>query len=412
MWKLAWRNLRRNRVRTLITGSAIALSLALMLMSIGIADSMYQDMMRSAARTAGGDILVHAEGYWQSNDLTVQMHAPTAAAERLRRLPEVKAVIPRVRAAGLLSSARGNAGVQLLGIDKELEALLQSLDRFLVAGSFLQAEHRDPIVLGSGIVEDLGLELGDRVVLTATDAEGELTRALFRLSGVISTGSDLLDEAAAYTTLSTAQRALRMGQGIHQLGVVLEDDADGHVVAAAARSALTSDPQALEVLTWREAMPEMVGFIEMDARFGYLFDVILFVIVAFGIANTFLMMVLERIRELGLLAALGLTPRRTAQLILAETALLGIISIAIAQVLGFSAHLLLVKYGIDLAAFGGGGFDVSGVVLESTILRSHIVPMRWIGASLAVFLMVLLSSIYPAWRATRVDPVEAMRTYV
>ena len=411
MWWLGWRNLRRNRTRTLITASAIACSLALMCVSLGMGDAMYREMMRSAARTAGGDLLLHADGYWGSQDSALLLRRPAELLESLRAVPGVAEAIGRVHLTGLVSSPRGNAGVRLVGTDPRREQALQDLERFVVEGAFLEPGPRSPIVLGRGVVADLGLELGDRVVVTASDPQGELTRALFRLRGVIETGSALVDDVAAYTTIDAARRALGLGEELHQIGIVLESDREPEAARAGLRAALGLAGAPLELLSWREAMPELVGFIEMDARFNYLFSAVLFVVVGFGIANTFLMMVLERIRELGLLAALGLTPGRIARLIFSETLMLGTIASAIGLAIGYAGHRWLATHGIDLAALSGAELEVSGVMLESAVLRSHIVAQRWIAALGAVFAVVVLASIYPAWRATRVDPVEAMRTY-
>ncbi len=412
MLLLAWRNLRRNRIRTLTTGSAIALSLGLMLISLGMGDAMYGEMTRSAARTAGGDVLVHARGYWASGDPTHLIAQPQGALEAIRRVPGVVAAIPRVRVEGLVSSSRGNAGIQLIGSDTSDEVALQNIATFIAEGEFLTGTYKNPIVLGRGVADDLGLKLGDRVVVTASDPAGDLTRALFRLEGVTETGSEMADGAAAYTTLEAAKRAIDLGSAVHQIGVVLAPGvkpkgAKGRIAEAAGSA--VGEP--LEILCWREAMPELVSFIEMDARFNYVFSAVLFVVVGFGIANTFLMIVLERIRELGLLSALGLTPARIARLIFSETVILAIVAIAIGQLLGLAGHWWLSTHGIDLTSLSSADFEVSGIVLESAVLRSRIVPIRWVTGTAAVLAVVLLSSVYPAWRATRVDPVEAMRTY-
>ncbi|MAE69843.1 MAG: hypothetical protein CME06_05175, partial [Gemmatimonadetes bacterium] len=177
MLLLAWRNLRRNRIRTLITASAIALSLGLMLISLGMGDAMYGEMTRSAARTAGGDLLIHARGYWASGDPARLIEQPRGILESIREAPGVVAAIPRVRIEGLVSSSRGNAGIQLIGSDISEEIALQDVTAFLVEGEFLTGGRKSPIVLGRGVADDLGLEIGDRVVVTASDPAGDLVRA-------------------------------------------------------------------------------------------------------------------------------------------------------------------------------------------------------------------------------------------
>ena len=421
MWRLAWRNLWRNRTRTAITGSAIALSLALMLMSIAIGDSMHGEMMRGAVKTAGGHVLVHGDGYWETQATDRLIADPARVLEVVRGLPGVQTAIPRVRAMGLVSSSRGNSGVQLMGIVPEAEQELQNLAQYVHEGSFLgpdDAHGKPPIALGKGVVDDLGLELGDRVVITATDPSGEVTRALFRLGGIIETGSAMYDDSAACVRLADAQAALGLGDRVHQIGLVLDDHARRFAVRDAARASLGSSVApsggahtGLELLVWDEAIPEMVGFIEMDDRFNYLFSAIIFLVVAFGIANTFMMAVLERIRELGLLAALGLTPGRIAALLLSETTLLAGASIALGLVIASGLHAWLSTHGIDMADLSNADFEISGVIVEDMLIKSAVVPYKWATTVAAVFGTVVACAAYPAWRATRVDPVEAMRTY-
>ncbi|MCB9727073.1 MAG: ABC transporter permease [Deltaproteobacteria bacterium] len=411
MWRLAWRNLWRSRTRTLITGSAIALSLALQLISYGAADAMYRQMVSSAARTAGGHVLVHAKGYWerQTSDLVIPDAQPLL--ETIRQVPGVRVALPRVIVNGLISSSRDNAGVRLTGVDPEQERAVQDLSRYVTEGTFLGPEDPRPLVLGKRAAKDLGLKLGDRVVLTATDADGEMVRALFHLTGVLDTGSNALDSAAAWTTLDAARAAIGLDSGLTQIGVIADSDSARGAVRDRIREALGPRASDLELLTWDEAMPELVGFIEIDSSMNELFGFVIFLIVVFGIANTFLMAVMERIRELGLLAAIGLDPLRIAGLVLRETLLLALLAITVGLGLGYAGHSYLSIVGIDLAAFSQTDLEVSGVILEDMVIRSHLDPARWAIACVVVFALVLLSALYPAWRATRVDPVVAMRTY-
>jgi putative ABC transport system permease protein len=169
--------------------------------------------------------------------------------------------------------------------------------------------------------------------------------------------------------------------------------------------------EALEVLTWAEAMPEIIALIEMDSKMGQGMMFAIFIIVVFGIANTLLMAVMERIRELGLLSALGMTPRRIGALVVLETVLLALFSIGLAVAIALGAHLALQTYGIDMAAFSQSEVEMSGVIVENLVIHSTIVASKWLASIGAVFVLVVVAALYPAWRATRVNPTEAMRTY-
>ncbi len=412
MWRLAWRNLWRNRTRTAITGSAIALGLTMQLFSMGTADSMYIKMNTAAERAAGGNILVHGTGYWDSRQVDKLVDSAAATVDVIGGVDGVTRVIPRVIVTGLLSTARGNAGASITGMVPDAEKALDDKTRFITEGTFLDGDERAPIVLGRAIVDDLKIELGERVVVTATDPSGEITRLAFELVGIVETGSDLMDKGAAWTTLSALADQLGLTDQITQIGVMVEDGDRRATVRDAIVAALGDRAPSLEVMTWDEAMPEMVQFVEIDKQWSAIMGTFIFIVVAFGIANTFLMAVLERVRELGLLSALGLSPRRVAALVVAESVLLAFVSIGIGLGLGLLAHSLTAHYGIDFAAMSGGAeLDMNGVVMEDMIIYSVIDPARWVAACVAVMVLIVLSALYPAWRATRTEPATAMRTY-
>lgn len=414
MWRLAWRNLWRNWKRTAITASAISLSLALQFISYGTGDSTYEKLREAAARSAGGNVLIHADGYWESQSARTVLVGADPIVERVTKVPGVRAVIPRVIARGLISSARGNAGIQVTGIDPNREAALGDMAKYLVAGDFLPGKPSKlpPIVLTKGVYEDLELKLGKRVKVTTMGADGKSTALGFRLIGVVDTGAQTEGSNLAWTLMSTLQARLKMEGAVTQLGVLIDDDDKRAEVKADILAALDeADRKRIEALTWSEAIPELLNFVDMDRKFADLFGVLIFIVVAFGIANTFLMAVMERVRELGLLGALGLTPARVAQLVVLESLLLGVMSIAIALGLGYGAHAWIASHGIDFSEFANVDFEVSGVILDDLMIYSVIEPARWIGASVVVLLLVLLSALYPAWKATRMDPAQAMRTY-
>ncbi|MCA9564936.1 MAG: ABC transporter permease, partial [Myxococcales bacterium] len=323
---------------------AISFTYGLFLVSLGLGSATYAKMEESAVQTAGGNLLIHADGFWasQGSDFIVRDAGPVI--EHAQTAQGVDRVVPRVLINGLLSSPRGNSVVMLRGIDPALEGDLIKASDYLSEGTFLGGDDANPLVLGQQIVEELEVELGDRIVLTATDPDGEMVRALFELSGIVESGSDSLDQTVAFTSIAKAQESLGVGESDYtQIGLVLDDDSARFAARDEVEAALGPLADGLELLTWDEAIPDLKGYIEMDANFNYLFSLIIFVVVGFGIANTFLMIVMERIRELGLLGALGMRPGRIARLLLTETFLVATISLIIGFAFGFSLHLYLSK---------------------------------------------------------------------
>jgi putative ABC transport system permease protein len=409
--KLAWRNLWRHRTRTLIMTSAVALAYALMLAGLGISDDGHQRMLREAAEAAGGDVLVHGEGYWDSQTSDIIIRDGDGALRTVRAVPGVETAIPRILISGLLSTSADNRPVMLQGIDPGIEESLHDYREDIVAGSYFEDGREDPLVLGARAVERLELEVGDRVVLTASDPDGEMTRALFHLTGVVETGLKEMDEVLGLTTVEAARKALGNPAMLTQIGVVTAPDTDYKEVAAGVRAAIDARGNGLEVLTWEDAIPEMVGLIEIDDAFGYIYFAIIFAVVLFSITNTFLMAVMERVREFGLLNALGLRHQRIGRLLLAETVLMTVLAMMAGFLIGLAGHFAAAHWGIPVSSYGVEEIEVSGIDMADLVMYSTINPVKWTVASVLVAVTTIAAALYPAWRATKLAPAEAMRFY-
>jgi ABC-type lipoprotein release transport system permease subunit len=269
-------------------------------------------------------------------------------------------------------------------------------------------------VLGARLAERLGAGLGDRIVMTGTTPDGDVTRALFHLTGTLATGTRELDEIVGYTTLQAAQRALGMSDQITQIGVLAAPGVAAEGLAPRIERALAASDithRALEVLTWREAIPEMVALLEIDDAFDLIILAAIYVIVLFSITNTFLMAVMERVREFGLLNALGMRGTRVGRLLLGETVLMTALALTIGLGIGLAGHFAVARWGIDLARYGLDEMEMSGVDLSKLVMYSVINPAKWALAAVIVGLATIASALYPAWRAARLAPAEAMRFY-
>jgi ABC-type lipoprotein release transport system permease subunit len=408
---LAWRNLRRSRTRTAISAAAITCSFAVMLFNFSLKDASYQQMLRAAVKVAGGSVVVHAEGWQESRAAHLLITQPDRVVQAAQKIPGVRAVIPRMLVDGLVSSAHGAEPVRLEGVDRRAQATLSDMARFLAQGTYLEPNEDQPLVVGPKLARKLSVKLGDRVVLTATSPQGDAVRALFRVSGILQPRAGL-EEGVAFTTLAAAATMLGSPAAYTEIAFLLADDTRRGEVAADLRTALHDLPgPRLEVLTWEQVLPELLSTIQSDKGLTYLLVFIIFVVVGFGIANTLLTSVLERVRELGLLSALGLTPLRTAGLVLAEGGLLAFISLALGYALILTAHCFCGGRGIEMAAFSGMKLEWGGVILDDLRLRTAIDPTRWLVSGAGVALIVVASALYPAWKATRLDPAQAMRTY-
>ena len=412
LWRMAWRNLWRHRGRTLILGSAVTLSFGLLLASMGMGDDAHLTMLDAAVEGAGGRVLVHGAGFWDTRASDVVIEDAEALQSVVSSIPGVTAALPRVLSAGLLSTAVGNRPVQLVGVVPSLEASLRDVSEGVVEGDRLEASTvRSPLLVGRPVADELEVGPGDRVVLTASGPDGEVVRALFHVAGVVSTGRAELDEIMAFTTLEAARTALGMQGRLTQIGLLIDGGTEPDAIKELTIAALGEDAGEFEVLTWAEALPEMVGFIEIDNAFLYVYAVVVYLVVIFAIANTFLVAVMERVREFGLLNALGLRGERIGQLVLLETTVLTGLAMVMGLVLALAIHSALSRWGIPVGVWGIEDMELAGVDLSEMVMRSRIVPIKWLVASVIVAFASVASAIYPAWRAARLAPAEAMRFY-
>lgn len=414
--RLGWRSLLRHRRRTIITGCAVALSLTMMLVFVGVADDSHARMAELGIRLGGAHVVVQGAGYQRDRTLDHLVDAPREVMAAARRLPEVTAAVPRVRVSGLLSTGESSAPVTVSGVDPELEPRLSSIaaPSRRVAGAYLRPrralEHRRQpadIYLGVELARTLALQVGDRTVLTVSPrGSSRPASAAFLVRGIFRTGVDELDQGWAEVPLSELQELLRIGPRATEVAVDLRE-LDQTASAAAALQRLLPRGSRLEVLPWQEALRELYEAIRMDDVGLYLMMGIIFVIMAVGIFNTVLMSVLERTREFGVMMALGTGRGQLFSVVLVEALWLALLAGAVGLGLGLGLHALIARHGIDITSLVKD-YQIAGIVMEGRIYSrlSAGVVIKWTAVVIA---LTLLSALYPALRSTRLQPVEAMR---
>jgi len=412
--KLAWRSVIRHKRRSIITGGAVAVSLAMMLIFIGIGDDSHARMAELGIRMGAGHVLVQGKGYQKDQTLDHLVDDPDPVIARARQLPQVSAAVPRVRVSGLLSTGESSAPVLVSGVDPRLEPVVSEIaaPKRRVAGHYLRPpgemkfkNQPADIYIGQELARTLDLKLGDRTVLIVSPVNGSSpASAAFLVRGIFGTGIDELDQGWVEVPLQTLQRQLELGRRVTQVAVHLRDLDDTAGVAGALAREL---PGGLEVLPWQEALRELYEAIVLDDAGLYLMMGIIFVIMTIGIFNTMLMSVVERTREFGVMMAIGTGKGQLFGLVLTEALLLALIAAVIGIGIGLGLHLLAATYGIDITALAED-YQIAGIVLEGRIYSrlGAASVVRW---TIVIVALTLISSIYPALRSTRLQPVEAIR---
>lgn len=402
--KLALRNLRRNLRRTLITTAAIALGLGLLMFSSAGTDGICNNMIATGTGSQAGHVVLQGPEDPTADRLPVLADAPALAASLARALPDA-IITQRVTIDGLLASTTGTMGVGIGAVQPAVEATVNKVDDRLIEGEYLDEDPRG-IVLGSTLAESLDVGLGDKVVLMAQGAE-EIESRMFRVKGIFSMGIDQIDGFYGQITLPAAQDLMGLGDGVHQIAAHLDSARHTERATADARAALPVRDE-LEVLSWQQALPSLAEYVAAEQAEIYVVYAVIFFMVGLGIVNTVLMSVLERMRELGVMLALGITPSRLAGLVLTEAALLGVFASAVGVAMGLLIVVPLGNTGLDLTALTGGTLEVAGLPLDFTIFPD-LDPAKLAIYVLGVWLLTVLSAVYPAYKATTLEPVKCLK---
>jgi putative ABC transport system permease protein len=406
--KLAWRSLWKNRRRTLITTTMIAVGFALALISLGLADGFHNQMIRNAVRLGSGNLTVEQKGYPDepSNDKLVM--GASALREKIQEVPGVRNVSERIIVMGLIYTAENSAGVAIFGVDPASDMTRETLEPKIIEGRYLTERDKRGVLIGADLARRLKTSVGGKAVVTAQDASGQISSQLVRVRGIFRTGINEMDGYVAQVSLPLARAVLGVSEGATQLAVFLENEKQQSRIRQEIEP-LVSAPKA-EVFDWEDVMPDLVLFVQMDNAGNYIFMGIIMVVVALGILNTILMSVLERTREFGLMVALGMHPRRLLGLVVLETVFLSLVSLAVGGLLGFGAHLYLAEYGFDMGFASQEKLTAAGAVFDP-VLYSELAPARVLLLVGIVFSVTLAVGIYPAIRASRTDPVRAITQF-
>jgi ABC-type lipoprotein release transport system permease subunit len=405
--KLAWRNLGRNLRRTLITASAISLSLALLIFSSALGDGFHGEMIRAGVSQMAGHVVVQAAGYQQKPESDKVVPGAKALEAKLGQWVPRATVVPRIFLEGLLTSPANSVGVQVEGVVAPLEAKVNDFHEKIEKGENLAEGDDRGILIGQTLAETLQVGLGDKVVLMA-QRKGDIESRLFRVRGVFHTGSGELDGFYAQIPLAAAQQLLGVGDGVNQLSLHLKDESRTGQVTAEVQRALQGQP--VEVLTWQQALPELHQFVVLDDGSLYVIIVIIALIVVLGILNTVLMSVLERSHEFGVLLAIGMSGKRLAAMVLTESFLIGLLAALAGAGLGALLAWPLDVYGLDWSKVMGSGTEIGGVTVKN-VIKGDLSWVKLVFFSSLACALTVVSSLYPMLKAARLQPVEAMHQH-
>ena len=399
---IAWRNIWRQKTRSLVVIFAVGLGIWALVFLMAFSYGVNVTFINTAIQNQHSHIQLHHPDFKTDKEVKYVMQNGKQTLEEIAKLESVQAATGRLISAAMASTANGAGGVQIWGIFPEEESKVTRLNSKLIEGKYFEGTKRNPILMSKKLAEKLKAKIRSKIILTFQDVDGEITTAAFRVVGLFDTGNSMFDEANIYVKADDLRNLLHTGDDeLHEIAIYLNDP---NYVDETLQQLKEAKPGIL-IEGWKEIAPELQLMETQLEQSMIIIMVIILLALIFGIINTMLMAVLERVRELGMLMAVGMNKVRVFFMIMLETIMLSLAGAPVGMFLGFITVRILNKTGIDLSAFSEGLREF-GI---SEILRPYLTPDYYVLLAIMVVATAIIASIFPAWKAIRLKPVEAIR---
>lgn len=411
---MAWRNLWRRKRRTWITTITIVFGVWLAMTFTGMGDYSYTNMIDTGATLGFGHVTVQPKGYQDQPTVTkfvpeiVQIKKAIQTFSKRQDPQIIDATVERVLANGVIATASKQIVGAFIGINpeqerKERNIYLKSLEQ----GEWLQTTDEKKVVIGRGIAELLNLKLGKKLIYTTTDIDGEIVSEVVRVKGIFFTGVKEIDNSSIILPIDTLRETLRFNSTqATMLAIFINDQRKAPAVSADINEVLNRTD--IEVKSWDQTQPELANLITLDRGGNVLTQMLIGLLVAAGILNTLLMSVLERIKEFGVMMAIGMLPSSLFFLVMAESFLLAMLGLFWGVLICIPWYFYMVNVGLDFSGMMSNEMSAGGVLIDP------VMKIRLYAASIVIIVLsvpglTLLAGLYPAYKAVRTVPVESIR---
>ncbi|HEY9161476.1 MAG TPA: FtsX-like permease family protein [Desulfomonilia bacterium] len=405
--KLAWRNLWRNKRRTIITLISISFGFLLTIVFTSLSDGSYGRMIDIAADMGAGHITVEPEDYRDHPGSDKVISNTRELMEKLARFKGVKALRERVVGQGMASSAADSTGMGYIAIDPEKENDTMYFFKHIKAGSGLPGDGAHALI-GSLMAKQLDLRPGKKLVITTTDRHGQVVNFLVKVSGIFSTGMNEADNNIVIMPIGfvRSQIGYNSGESSH-IAVYVKERWDSEKIAE--KMLPLSKNYGGVSLPWSVLMPDFYGYMTMDMTSSVIFQIFIFLLISAGILNTILMGVTERMREFGIMISMGMTPGKIIRLVMAEAFWLAVAGLVAGFILTAPVYWYLHVYGIDFSIFLSNGENTIGGIIFEPLVKGAIIPRHLANIIGAIMLLIMTTGLYPAFLAARTNPVETIK---
>jgi ABC-type lipoprotein release transport system permease subunit len=399
---IAWKNIWRNRIRSGVIISAITIGMFAGVFTTTFYKGWMNQRLDSGVETEVSHIQIHHPAFGDNFDLKSYIPEGEAIGKEIAHEDFVNGVSPRLVVQAMIASSETGGGVKIMGIDPEKEKTVTNLYTKVPEGKYFEGVKRNPILIGQKLAQKLKVKLNSKLVITLQDTQGNITSEAFRVCGIYDANNGMYEELNVFVRKSDLARIVHLDEKVaHEIAVHLKD----HEQLTLNTQTIASKHKDLLVQNWKQLAPELGYINEIGDMYIYIFVVIILLSLGFGIVNTMLMVVMERVKEIGMLMAIGMSRFRIFWMLMLETVLLTMTGGALGVLFGLIVSWATQKNGIDLSFYAKGLEDMG----YSSLVFPVIEPKMIVIIGLLVLATGIIASIYPARKALKYKPAEAIR---
>lgn len=402
---IGWRNMWRQKRRSLVVVFSMAIGIFAMILSVGFINGMTIQMVENTISTSLGHIAIHKKGYQDNMKLEYNFFPEQRYYDLMKKSDTVKAYAPRVKIQGMIRSSEASRGVMVVGIDPRLEKNVSKIYDYTSkknGSRFLTNPDSDDVLVAKSLADKLDLYMGDKLVLMIQDEHNEIVGVGLQIVGFFETPVDSFDKFVIFMGIKKLQDITGLTNNISEITVLTKnkdavDPAKKYLVNAI-------NNNDLEILTWKDMAPNLVSAIKLMDTMMYIFFMIIFITVIFSVANTLIMSIMERFHELGVMKCIGTRPSQIFFMVLFEAINLGLVGLAAGIIVAVPLVIVLGQTGIDLSF----AMDAMRKWKVGSVIYPLIQMKDLVAATSVVMTTTILAAIYPAAKAAKIKPFEAL----
>lgn len=400
--QIAWRNIWRNKTRSLVIITAVVLGLWGGIFSDAFMQGMAEQQVYSSIHTETGHLQLNAPGFLLNHDMQLRISNADSVVEQIGKLQETAAVSATIQITAMASTASSSAGIMVNAIDPDVQMKVSDISKLLIEGDYFKSDRKNLAVIGQQLADKLQLKLHSRIVLTLQTVTGDIIYGAFKIEGIYHTHNSDFDKQMIYVQRKDLQALIGFpSQSASLITVLLHKDDDTKKVAAELKTQFPDE----QVQTWIQLSPMQQVLSSTMTQMTIIFVGIILVALTFGIINTMLMAVMDRTREIGMLLSIGMKPSKVFGMIVLETVFLSLTGAVVGILISIGTIYWFGKSGINLSTIAQG----ANALGYSSIVYPTLGAFFYIQLAMMVIVIAIIAGLFPARRAIRLKPAEAVR---